>query len=58
MLNQAAQVSYLVDGKVVAVGTHSELLASQPNYRALTMRGAENDEAPSPIKRLTTGADR
>ncbi|MFI5726996.1 ABC transporter transmembrane domain-containing protein [Streptomyces cyaneofuscatus] len=58
MLNRAAYVSYLVDGKVVATGRHTELLASHPGYRALTMRGAEDGETSSPDELLETGADR
>ncbi|HWH01582.1 MAG TPA: ABC transporter ATP-binding protein [Pilimelia sp.] len=41
VLNEADQVCYLVDGRVAAVGTHGELLATQPGYRALVFRGAD-----------------
>ncbi|WP_406723617.1 ABC transporter ATP-binding protein [Streptomyces sp. GD-15H] len=44
LLGHASQVSYLVNGRVVAVGTHGELLAQQPDYRALVFRGADENE--------------
>jgi ABC-type multidrug transport system fused ATPase/permease subunit len=44
LLGRASQVSFLVNGRVVAVGTHGELLARQPEYRALVFRGAEETE--------------
>jgi ABC-type multidrug transport system fused ATPase/permease subunit len=37
LLDQADEVAYLVDGTVVATGTHSELLA-HPGYHALVFR--------------------
>ncbi|MFE3249130.1 ABC transporter transmembrane domain-containing protein [Streptomyces sp. NPDC059209] len=40
LLAHASQVSYLVNGQVVARGTHGELLARQSGYRALVFRGA------------------
>ncbi|GAA2919472.1 MULTISPECIES: ABC transporter ATP-binding protein [Streptomycetaceae] len=42
-LGHANQVSYLANGRVVATGTHGELLAEQPGYRALVFRGADED---------------
>ncbi|MEU6237411.1 ABC transporter ATP-binding protein [Kitasatospora sp. NPDC047058] len=39
VLGRADQVCHLVDGKVRAVGTHGELLASEPAYAALVFRG-------------------
>ncbi|MFI5801589.1 ABC transporter transmembrane domain-containing protein [Streptomyces sp. NPDC051561] len=44
LLGRADRVSFLVDGRVVAVGTHGELLERQPEYRALVFRGAEKNE--------------
>ncbi|MEV6258909.1 ABC transporter ATP-binding protein [Nocardia sp. NPDC051911] len=41
VLEQADVVDYLVDGRVVAVGTHHELLAAEAGYRALVSRGAD-----------------
>lgn len=50
VLDRADIVHYLVDGRVVASGTHHELLKRQPGYRRLVSRGlddvldAEGDE--------------
>lgn len=41
VLDQADVVYYLADGHVTAVGTHHELLAQQPGYRALVSRGLD-----------------
>ncbi|MFI8951796.1 ABC transporter transmembrane domain-containing protein [Streptomyces sp. NPDC053750] len=41
MLDQADVVHYLVDGKVVATGTHRELLDTEPGYRSLVARDDE-----------------
>jgi ABC-type transport system involved in cytochrome bd biosynthesis fused ATPase/permease subunit len=35
LLDRADVVHYLVDGRVAASGTHRELLARSPGYRAL-----------------------
>ncbi|WP_406412165.1 ABC transporter ATP-binding protein/permease [Streptomyces halstedii] len=43
LLGHADQVSYLVNGQVVATGTHGELLARQIGYRALVFRGADEN---------------
>ncbi|MFD5568714.1 ABC transporter transmembrane domain-containing protein [Streptomyces cadmiisoli] len=40
VLDRADLVHHLVDGKVAAVGTHRELLAREPGYRALVTRDA------------------
>jgi ABC-type multidrug transport system fused ATPase/permease subunit len=37
-LGRADQVAFVHDGKVAATGTHTELLASRPDYRALVNR--------------------
>jgi ABC-type multidrug transport system fused ATPase/permease subunit len=44
LLDQADIVHHLVDGTVVATGTHRELLAHHPGYRRLVSRGLEDDE--------------
>ncbi|MFE8921825.1 ABC transporter ATP-binding protein [Streptomyces rochei] len=44
LLDRADVVHHLVDGKVVATGTHRELLAAEPGYRALVSRGDGEDE--------------
>ncbi|MER6422637.1 ABC transporter ATP-binding protein [Streptomyces sp. NPDC001137] len=41
VLDQADTVHYLVDGKVAATGAHRELLDTEPGYRALVARDAE-----------------
>jgi len=38
LLDRADMVHYLVDGRVAASGTHRELLAAEPGYRALVTR--------------------
>jgi ABC-type multidrug transport system fused ATPase/permease subunit len=38
LLDRADVVHYLVEGRVAASGTHRELLAAEPGYRALVMR--------------------
>lgn len=45
LLDRADVVHHLVDGKVAATGTHRELLDSEPGYRALVARDAEDGEA-------------
>ncbi|MCZ9350721.1 ABC transporter ATP-binding protein/permease [Streptomyces mutabilis] len=44
VLDRADVVHHLVDGKVVATGTHQELLAGEPGYRALVSREDMDDE--------------
>ncbi|MFC8868385.1 ABC transporter ATP-binding protein [Streptomyces sp. NPDC057148] len=44
LLDRADVVHHLVDGKVVATGTHRELLATEPGYRALVSREESEDE--------------
>lgn len=43
LLDQADLVAYLRDGRVVAIGTHGELLRAEPGYRALVLSGGEDD---------------
>ncbi|MFE2053439.1 ABC transporter transmembrane domain-containing protein [Streptomyces sp. NPDC059459] len=43
LLDRADVVHLLVDGKVVATGTHRELLGAEPGYRALVARDDEGD---------------
>ncbi|GHE42655.1 ABC transporter transmembrane domain-containing protein [Streptomyces capitiformicae] len=52
VLDHADTVHYLVEGKVAATGSHRELLAGEPGYRALVARDAgeaedDTDEAAS-----------
>lgn len=48
VLERADTVHHLSDGKVTAVGSHAELLRSDPAYRRLVIRDTEDDgEAPS-----------
>lgn len=43
LLDRADRVAYLVAGRVVATGSHSDLLATQPGYRTLAFRGSEEE---------------
>jgi ABC-type multidrug transport system fused ATPase/permease subunit len=42
LLDHADVVAYVEDGRVVATGRHGELLAGQPQYRALVTRGEDD----------------
>lgn len=54
MLDRADEVAYLVDGRVVGVGTHAELLAAEPMYRRLVYRGSDpGTSAPSVSSRCS-----
>ncbi|MDX2933486.1 ABC transporter ATP-binding protein [Streptomyces ipomoeae] len=44
VLDHADTVHYLVEGKVAATGTHRELLAREPGYRALVARDTGEPE--------------
>ncbi|MEV5437646.1 ABC transporter ATP-binding protein [Streptomyces sp. NPDC052682] len=46
LLDRADRVVFLHDGEAVAVGTHRELLRTEPRYRAVVTRETD-DEAPS-----------
>ncbi|MGW0884113.1 ABC transporter ATP-binding protein [Streptomyces sp. NPDC002671] len=41
VLDRADTVHYLVDGKLAATGTHRQLLAGEPGYRALVSRDTD-----------------
>jgi ABC-type multidrug transport system fused ATPase/permease subunit len=41
LLDRAHKVALVVDGRVVAQGTHRELLDAEPRYRAVVTRGEE-----------------
>ncbi|MGL4742809.1 MAG: ABC transporter ATP-binding protein [Dermatophilaceae bacterium] len=43
VLDEVDEVAYLVDGEVVATGTHAALLAIDPAYRALVTRGGDGE---------------
>jgi ABC-type multidrug transport system fused ATPase/permease subunit len=43
LLDLADRVAFLVDGRVAATGTHGDLLATEPGYRALAYRGSEEE---------------
>jgi ABC-type multidrug transport system fused ATPase/permease subunit len=49
LLDRADRVAYLAAGRVVATGTHPELLATWSGYRALVVRGAGPDALPEPV---------
>jgi ABC-type multidrug transport system fused ATPase/permease subunit len=44
VLDRADTVTYVVDGKVAATGTHHELLEREPGYRALVARDEDAEE--------------
>ncbi|WP_206053601.1 ABC transporter ATP-binding protein [Nocardioides iriomotensis] len=44
LLDRVDQVAFLVDGHVVAVGTHRDLLRDEPGYRAVVTREVEDVE--------------
>ncbi|MFD4526974.1 ABC transporter ATP-binding protein [Streptomyces sp. NPDC058470] len=44
LLDQVDTVSYLVDGKVAATGSHRELLDEEPGYRALVARDTDVEQ--------------
>ncbi len=43
LLDRADRVAYLVEGRVVATGSHADLLATEPGYRALAFRGSDEE---------------
>ncbi|MGW2521968.1 ABC transporter ATP-binding protein [Streptomyces sp. NPDC001617] len=43
MLDRVDTVQYLVDGKLAATGTHRQLLAEDPGYRALVARDVDEE---------------
>lgn len=56
LLDQADQVAYLVDGQVVATGSHADLLAAQPGYRILVTRGTDDEYAAASPRPVSEGA--
>ncbi|MFE6484458.1 ABC transporter ATP-binding protein [Streptomyces sp. NPDC057757] len=56
LLDQVDTVSYLVDGKVAAVGSHRELLDGEPGYRALVARGADATDGDGEATGVGAGA--
>jgi hypothetical protein len=45
LLDRAHRVAYVEDGRVVAVGSHRELLASEPRYASVVTRGEDLEES-------------
>src|SRR5690606_36429221 len=43
LLHHADEVAYLEQGRVVATGTHDELVATHPGYRSTVLRGDDDD---------------
>ncbi|MFJ8884587.1 ABC transporter ATP-binding protein [Streptomyces sp. NPDC102402] len=58
VLGRADEVVHLVDGKVRATGTHGELLARQPEYAALVLRGGTDVHGESAAARHVEGQPR
>jgi ABC-type multidrug transport system fused ATPase/permease subunit len=54
LLDRADIVHYLVDGRLAATGTHSELLEGQPGYRRLVSRGLDEEHDPELPEGVTT----
>jgi ABC-type multidrug transport system fused ATPase/permease subunit len=50
LLDRADTVYFLVDGKAAAMGTHRELLASEPGYRALVAREMDALDAEEAVR--------
>jgi ABC-type multidrug transport system fused ATPase/permease subunit len=48
VLDHADMVAFVSEGRVVATGTHGELLGAQPGYVALVTRGEEDAEDAKP----------
>ncbi len=46
LLDRADRVAFLKDGVIAATGTHADLLVSEPRYRALAFRGADEELVP------------
>ena len=44
VLHQADQVAFLADGRIVAHGTHEEVLRSEARYRSVVARGLSRHE--------------
>ena len=42
LLDRADKVALVVDGRMVAQGSHRELLDTEPRYRAVVTRGEES----------------
>ena len=45
VLDAVDEVAFLRDGRVVATGTHADLLDSNPDYRAVVTREVQPAEA-------------
>lgn len=58
VLDQADDVTYLVDGKVRATGTHGELLAGQSAYAELVFRGSTEAHAVTAVVPHAEGESR
>lgn len=45
LLHHADRVALLADDKIIAVGTHDQLLATEPRYGRIVIRAMDDDEA-------------
>ncbi|HSP03817.1 MAG TPA: ABC transporter ATP-binding protein [Acidimicrobiales bacterium] len=43
-ISLADRAALLIDGRIVATGTHTELLSDEPRYREILAQGAEDEE--------------
>jgi ABC-type transport system involved in cytochrome bd biosynthesis fused ATPase/permease subunit len=48
LLGRADTVAHLRDGRIVATGSHAELLEQDPSYRALVSRGSDPTDSTDP----------
>ncbi|MBQ0826708.1 ABC transporter transmembrane domain-containing protein [Streptomyces tagetis] len=55
LLDRADRVVFLHEGTAAAAGTHRDLLASEPRYRAVVTRETEDEDAPA--RRTVLAAD-
>ena len=57
LLHYADRVALLADGKIIATGTHDELITGEPRYRRVVVRAME-DEPDEPDGSSPTGGSR
>jgi ABC-type multidrug transport system fused ATPase/permease subunit len=55
LLDAVDEVAFVVDGQVVALGSHGELLSNHPAYRLIITRESEDDD-PTDTRRTPVGS--